>query len=108
MIKKTIEIVLVLVVAAFLAGATCAGDTIKPYKFEAFDGTKVRAELGTLSDWGKSAALEITRCGPKLPAPSMFSYQAILSSRLDAERMSMSPSPSTSAPKTDRAPSVPA
>ena len=33
-----------------------------------------------------------------------FSYHAILPSRLEAERTSVSPSPSTSAAKTERAP----
>ncbi len=49
-----------------------------------------------------SAAVVITCCGPKLPAPSRFSYQAILSSSWDADRTSRSPSPSRSAAKTDR------
>ena len=37
------------------------------------------------------------------PAPSVFSYHAILSSRPEAESTSTSPSPSTSAAKTDQA-----
>src|SRR5205809_311046 len=36
--------------------------------------------------------------------PPLFSYQAILRSKDEAERTSVSPSPSTSAAKTDRAP----
>ena len=38
--------------------------------------------------------------------PPSFLYQAILSSLTDAERASMSPSPSTSVAKTEMAPSA--
>ena len=58
------------------------------------------------TEWAASAAVEITCWLPKLPAPSVFSYQAILSSSAEAERTSRSPSPSTSAAKTDLAPSA--
>ena len=58
------------------------------------------------TDWAPSAAVVITCWSPKLPDPSVFSYQAILSSSLDAESTSRSPSPSTSAAKTDTAPSA--
>ena len=43
-------------------------------------------------------------CSAKVPAPSVFSYQAILLSFHDAERTSMSPSPSMSAEETLCAP----
>src|SRR5262245_39228897 len=53
-----------------------------------------------------SADRLITCCGPKLPAPSRFGYHAILSSCAEADRVSRSPSPSTSAAKTDQAKSA--
>ena len=48
----------------------------------------------------------MTRCDPKVPAESTFGYHAILSSFCEAETTSVSPSPSMSAAKTDRAPSA--
>ena len=42
----------------------------------------------------------------KLPWPSVFSYQAILLSKAEAERTSLSPSPSISTAKTYFAPSA--
>ena len=53
------------------------------------------------TDWAPSAAVEISCCAVNAPWPSVFSYQAILSSSQDAESTSVSPSPSTSAAKTD-------
>jgi len=57
------------------------------------------------SDWQPDAAVEITCRLPKLPAPSVFSCQAI-SEPSEAERTSKSPSPSPSTAKTDEAPST--
>ena len=50
---------------------------------------------------GRAKAVEITCSLPKLPSPSVFSYQAILSSPQEAERTSRSPSPSKSVAKTE-------
>ncbi len=60
------------------------------------------------TDRAPSAAVEITCCASEAaPRPCRaFSYQAILSSNGEAERTSRSPSPSTSAAKTERAPSA--
>ena len=60
----------------------------------------------TNTDRAPSAVVEMI-CSVKFWVPS-FSYQAIVSSSIDAESTSMSPSPSTSAANTDWAPSAPA
>jgi len=48
----------------------------------------------------------MVRSTQTVPFPSTFSYQAILSSLGEAESTSVSPSPSTSAVRTERAPSA--
>ena len=55
------------------------------------------------TDIARSALIEITLSVKVGGDPPLLSYHAILSSSLDAERTSVSPSPSISAAKTDQA-----
>src|SRR5437867_2512362 len=90
-------------------------DPVK-FSYQAILLSKLEAERASMSPsrsrstamtlTAPSAEAEMTCCAPKVPAPSRFGYQAILSSLTEAERASISPSPSTSAATTDRAPSA--
>jgi hypothetical protein len=53
-----------------------------------------------------SAPVVIVRAVQAEPSPAVFSYHAILSSSMEADSTSRSPSPSTSAAWTERAPSA--
>ena len=71
------------------------------YEAESTSTSPSSSTSAAKTDTGPSAAVEMTCWSPKLPAPSVFSYQATLSSMYEAESTSTSPSPSTSAAKTE-------
>src|SRR5262245_30841953 len=83
------------------------------FSYQAILSSSTEAERASMSPSPSTSAAKteralradvvITCCGPKLPAPSRFSYQAILLSCADADRVSRSPSPSMSAAYTHQA-----
>src|SRR6185295_130322 len=100
-----------------LVEIVCSTQEVPPpptFSYQAILSSRIEAESAsrspspstsaTYTEWGTMALVEIVWSAQEVPPPPTFSYQAILSSLIEAESASRSPSPSTSAAYTERAP----